>query len=97
VNWWRGNGSVQPAGYQQMCDRRIRDLKRQLTALAGELGCSVKIATTNGGHIRATFSAGNRSAHVFSAFSPSDWRNWKNVRADARRAVRRLQTTGEAA
>jgi hypothetical protein len=74
-----------------MCDRRLRDLKRMLTALADEFGCGVKIAITNGGHVRAKFSAGNRTISVFSALTPSDRRNVLNVRADARRALRKIQ------
>jgi hypothetical protein len=74
-----------------MCDRRLRDTKKLLTELADEFGCTVKIATTNGGHIRATFSAGNRSIKVFTPWSPSDWRVVKNLKATARRAVRQMQ------
>jgi hypothetical protein len=74
-----------------MCDRRIRDIKKLLTSLADEFGCTVKIAQTHGGHLRATFNAGAKSVNVFSALTPSDWRNHRNVRADARRALRELQ------
>jgi hypothetical protein len=80
-----------------MCDRRIRDVKKLLSALADEFGCTVKIAQTRGGHVRATFSTGTRSASIFAPWSPSDWRNDRNLKATARRAVRELQTTGEAA
>jgi hypothetical protein len=75
-----------------MCDRRQRDMKRVLTSLAAEHGASVKLGTTNGGHVRATFVVGAKRADIIVAATPSDWRASRNNRALVRRVLRAATT-----
>jgi hypothetical protein len=76
-----------------MTDRRIRDLCRLLETEAEHFGASVTVEITNGGHVRNTFRIGTRQAFVITGFSPhSAWRTHRQVRAEARRALRNLTT-----
>jgi hypothetical protein len=62
-----------------MSDRRHRDLKRTFAALADRYGASVALSPTKGGHLRASFAVGDRTAHVVVAATPGDWRNGRNA------------------
>jgi hypothetical protein len=78
-----------------MTDRRIRDLRRLLTDEAAPYGARVRIEKTNGSHLKSTFSVGEREAYMVSAYTPSDWRASRKVRADARRILRNLIARSE--
>jgi hypothetical protein len=66
--------------------RRQRDLERLLTAIARQAGAKlVELRQTNGGHTLARFDHGGP---VFLASTPSDNRALKNVKAQAKRALR---------
>jgi hypothetical protein len=78
-----------------MCDRRVRDLKRDLSTLADGFGARVEITQTKRGHFRARFTAPaeavdviRQTADVIIAGTPSDWRSRHNVRALVRRILR---------
>jgi hypothetical protein len=71
--------------------RRLRDLRRLLTAEAAPFGAKVRIERTNGSHIRGIFRVGAREASIVTAFTPGDWRFDRKVRADARRVLRNLE------
>jgi hypothetical protein len=66
-----------------MTDHRIRDLHRLLEIEAER-------------HVRNTFRIGTRQAFVITGFSPhSAWRTHRQVRAEARRALRNLTAQQE--
>jgi hypothetical protein len=73
-----------------MADRRIRDLRRLLEAVAEPYGATVAIERTTDGHLRSTFVAGPHSVFIITSFSPSDQRARWNVTADARRALKHM-------
>jgi hypothetical protein len=73
-----------------MVDRRLRDLRRLLAHEAAPFGAAVKIEQTKRSHFRASFSVDEREAFIVTAFSPSDWRFARQVRASARRVLRGL-------
>ena len=74
-----------------MTDRRIRDLRRLLEAEAEGFGATVTIEITNGSHLKHTFRVGNQRVFTISALSPHNtWRTHRQVRAEARRALRNL-------
>jgi hypothetical protein len=73
-----------------MADRRIRDLRRLLQAVAEPYGATVAIERANGGHLRSTFVRGPHSIFIISSFSPGDRRARWNVTADARRALKHM-------
>jgi hypothetical protein len=74
-----------------MTDRRIRDLRRLLAIEAAPYGARVRIEKTAGSHLRGIFSVGAREVFIITAFSASDWRFARKVRADARRVLRNLR------
>jgi hypothetical protein len=62
--------------------RRIRDLKRELAAVAQPYGAKlVNIQTTGGSHLRATISYGAGTFGVFTGLTPSDRRTNKQQSA----------------
>jgi hypothetical protein len=72
-----------------MTDRRIRDLRRLLEAEAERYGASVTIELTGGSHLKHIFRVGERQTFIICAFSPhNSWRLHRQVRAEARRALR---------
>jgi len=70
--------------------RRIRDLRRLLQAEAQIHGARVRIEHTGGDRLRAVFSQGANQVCVVAAATPSDWRDYRHLRARARRALRSL-------
>jgi hypothetical protein len=72
-------------------NRRLRDLQRLLADEAAPYAARVRIEKTNGSHVKSTFSIGVRKAFIVSAYTPSDWRFARKVRADARRVLRNLR------
>jgi len=72
---------------------RIRDLQRMLETVAEPFSADVEIETTNGQHLRVILTLGPRCGCVIASMTPSDrWHADQNVRADARRLLRRLTT-----
>jgi hypothetical protein len=70
-----------------MADRRIRDLRRLLQAVAEAYGAAVVVEQTRGNHLRGTFVVGNRQAFIVASWWPHASRQ---VEADARRKLREL-------
>jgi hypothetical protein len=71
--------------------RRIRDLQRELTAVAEPFGARlVDIQHTGSSHLRATIACGAATLDVFAALTPSDWRANKQQAAFVRRRLRKL-------
>jgi hypothetical protein len=64
--------------------KRTRDLDRLLATIALQTN-GVEIRKTNGGHIRARF---DRGLLIFIGSTPSDWRTTRNLRAQAKMALR---------
>jgi hypothetical protein len=77
--------------------RHERDVRRLLAAIADESGGKlVKVDFTGRAHLRATFVRGRVTAIMTFGSTPSDWRTFRNIAADTRRALRRIeQITGE--
>jgi len=74
-----------------MTERRLRDLHKLLTLEAAPYGASVSLEHTSGGHLRGTFTVGSHHTFIITSFTPSStYRQHRHVRADARRALRRL-------
>jgi hypothetical protein len=73
-----------------LCNRRTRDLKRSLTAIAQPFGAAVTIELTGSGHIRAIIVLGDTTLSIVTAATPSDWRSQRNLEAFARRKLRAL-------
>jgi hypothetical protein len=74
-----------------MAERRIRDLRRLLEAVAEPYGATVLIEHTRGGHLRGTFVIGTRRAFIITGLSPSDRRVGRHIEATARRTLRELR------
>jgi hypothetical protein len=71
--------------------RRIRDLKRELTAVSEPFGAKlVDIQHTGSSHLRATISCGAGTFDIYAALTPSDWRASKHQSAFVRRRLREL-------
>ena len=63
-----------------------RDLERLLATVALQANAKlVEVRKTNHGHIKARF---DRGPLVFTSSTPSEWRTTKNLKAQARRALR---------
>lgn len=76
-----------------MTDRRRRDLKRALLALAAPYGADVMIENTKGSHIRAVLCAGAVAVSIVTSNSHSDWRTQRNLEARVRRKLRSIVPT----
>jgi hypothetical protein len=70
--------------------RRMRDLRRLVESVAAPYGAVAVVELTNGSHLRVTFTLGTRRGFIVTGFSPGDRRINRIVRADARRALKRL-------
>jgi hypothetical protein len=77
-----------------MCDRRLRDLKRDLSTLAAEFAAGVEISRTARGHFRARFTVRAMTFDFIMASTPSDWRGQHNDRARVRRVLRTAKERG---
>jgi hypothetical protein len=74
-----------------VCDRRLRDLRRSLDAIAETCGVAFEgIELTGGGHYRATFRCGNVVVPIYMSATPSDWRAQHKIKAFARRKLRSM-------
>jgi hypothetical protein len=78
-----------------MTVRRLRDLRRLLEAEAQMFGAKVSLEHTGSNHLRAVFSQGTNEAFIITGWSPSDFRVYRHIRADARRALRSLAAWGD--
>jgi hypothetical protein len=66
--------------------KHTRELESLLATIALQTdGRLVEIRKTNGRHIRARF---DRGPLIFTRSTPSDWRTTRNLRAQAKRALR---------
>jgi hypothetical protein len=70
--------------------RHQRDLTRLLHEVAEPYGAAVSVEKTNGGHYRASFTIGGQTRFIVASSSPSDFRAYYKVRADARRVLTQL-------
>jgi hypothetical protein len=73
-------------------DRRMRDVKKRLLALAEPFGARLEIEHSGRSHLRATFT-GAAHVDVYLANSPSDFRAEKNESAYVRRKLRSIGRT----
>jgi hypothetical protein len=71
--------------------RRIRDLQRELTAVADPFGAKlVDIQHTGSSHLRARISCGAATFDIYAALTPSDWRTNRQQASFVRRRLREL-------
>ena len=66
--------------------KHIREIEKLLTVLSDEANAKlVELQKTNGGHVKARF---DRGGLLFTSSTPSDWRTTRNLKAQAKRALR---------
>jgi hypothetical protein len=68
--------------------------RRELLAMAEQLGCGCEIEQSGGDHMRVTLTHKGRTRKLFASLSPGDRRSDMNFRSDMRRAVRELRDGG---
>lgn len=61
--------------------------RRELDACARKAGATLVDVRHGGKHIRATVERNGKRATVFCSLTPSDWRVWRKIEGDMRRAT----------